>query len=101
MLLSQPQGGISDDNISLTGYSLALVPIYGAKDAGRNFWKRLCSVMRDCGLEENYIFEVCYSFARNGELQFIFATHNDGLIWACKPSAEYIITKIKREEEEE
>ena len=28
-------------------------------------------------------------------MQLVLATHADDLIWACKPSAEYIIAKIK------
>ena len=51
--------------------------------------------MCDCGLEENSIFKACYSHARDGEVLLILATHVDDLIWACKPSAEYIIAKIK------
>ena len=47
LLLSRPQGGILDDNVSLTDILLALVPIYGIKDSGWNFWKRLRSVMCD------------------------------------------------------
>ena len=73
---------------------VALVPIYGIMDAGWYFWKFLRSVMRGCGLRDNYIVNDCCSYAKNGEVQFILATHVDDLIWACKPSAEYIITKI-------
>ena len=51
--------------------------------------------MCDCGLEENFMFKGCYSYARDGEVQIILATHVDDLIWAFKLSAEYIISNIK------
>ena len=51
--------------------------------------------MSDCGLEDNHIFKACYSYARDGEVLLIIATRVDDLIWACKPSAEYIIAKNK------
>ena len=95
LLRSQTRGRIPDDNVSLTDFLLALVPIYGTKDAGRNFWKRLHSVMCDCGLESNHIFKACYSYARNGKVLLISPTHVDDLICACKPTAEYIIARIK------
>ena len=51
--------------------------------------------MCDCGLEENRIFKACFSYARDGAVLLILATHVDDLIRACKPLAEYIIAKIK------
>ena len=94
-LLSHLRGGIPDDNVSLTDNLLELVPTYGTKDSGRNFWKRLRSVMCNCGIEEQYIFKACYSYPCHGEVQLLLATHVDVLIWACKPSAAYIIVNFK------
>ena len=51
--------------------------------------------MCECGLEDNYIFKFRYSYAKDGEVQLILATHVDDLFWECKPSAEHIITKIE------
>ena len=82
-------------NASFTDFLLPPVPIYETKNAGRNFWKRLRSVMCDCCLEDHYICKACYDHARAGEVQLILATHVDDFIWACKPSAVYTIAKIK------
>ena len=38
--------------------------------------------------------KACYSYARDGELQLILATHED-LVWACKALAKYIIANIE------
>ena len=46
LLLSQPRGGIPDDEVSWEDFLLALVPIYGTKAAGRSFWKKLRSCTR-------------------------------------------------------
>ena len=95
LLLSQPRGGIPDDDVSWEDFLLALVLIYGTKAAGRSFWKRLRMVMRAAGLKENFVFKACCSWERDGVVMIIIATHVDDLVWACRPEAENGITKIK------
>ena len=54
LMLRQPPGGVPDDNVKATDYFLARVPIYGTRDAGRGFWKRLRGLRVDtCGMKEN------------------------------------------------
>ena len=86
---------IPDDNASLADFVLALVPIYGTKGGGRNSWKHQLSVMCDGGHEENDLLKACHSYARDGEVQLVLATHVDDLIWDCKLSAGYLIAEIK------
>ena len=88
LLLRQPKGGIPDDDVNDEDYLLALVPIYGTKDAGRSFWKRIRSVMLESGMVENFVFKACYSYAIDGVIQIIMATHVDDIVWACRPGAE-------------
>ena len=64
LLLSQPRGGIPDDDVSWEDYLLAPVPIYGTKAAGRSFWKKLRKVMREAGLKENFVLKACYSWEK-------------------------------------
>ena len=95
LLLSQPRGGIPHDDVSWEDYLLALVPIYGTKAAGRSFWKKLRKVMHAAGLKENFVLKACCSWARNGVVMIIIATHVDELVWACRPEAEKCIAIIK------
>ena len=94
-MLRQPKGGIPDDDVNAEDYLLALVPIYGTKDAGRSFWKRMRSVMLESGMVENFVFKACYSYAVDGVIQIIMATHVDDIVWACLPGAEPSVKKLK------
>ena len=92
MLLSQPDGGLP--GVDPDAQMLARVPIYGTKDAGRGFWKRLRSVCLEAGLHENRIMKSVYSFQKDGKVVCMMVTHVDDLLWACEPEYQYMIDHI-------
>jgi hypothetical protein len=92
LLLRQPQGGLPD--VAPGDMLLARVPIYGTRDAGRSFWKRLRTTFLGIGFQENRILKALYSYARDGVVLCIIGTHVDDLLWACKPEAQHIIDEV-------
>ena len=95
LLLRQPKGGLPglDSDVRL----LANVPIYGTRDAGRGFWKRLRLVLQGVGLKENRILKACYSFSKDGVIQCVMGTIVDDLIWAVADTAACMINEIEKE----
>ena len=51
--------------------------------------------MLECGMVENFVFKACYSYATDGVVQIIMATHVDDIVWACLPGAEPSVKKLK------
>ena len=88
LLLKAPKGGIPG-LVAEGSFLLALVPIYGTKDAGRGLWRRVFRVCTgDAGLTENFVFSALYHYAEAGDTKIMLATHVDDLIWACKTGYE-------------
>ena len=95
MLLKPPPGGLPGlpDKVRI----LARVPVYGTKDAGRKFWKRLRQVFIEQGLRENHDMRALYSYTnQDGELVAMCGTHVDDLICAAKPEAEDMVRKVTK-----
>ena len=93
MLFKQPPGGLP--GVPEGACILARVPIYGTKDAGRKFWKRLRSEFISANITENRILKALYSYAdESGDIKIMVGTHVDDIIWACKPEAEHMIAEI-------
>ena len=93
MLFKQPPGGLP--GVPEGACILARVPIYGTKDAGRKFWKRLRTEFLSASFEENRILKALYSYAdESGDVKIMVGTHVDDLIWACKPGDENMIQGI-------
>ena len=61
LLLKPPKGGLPDSSITEDTMILARVPIYGTKDAGRQFWKKLRQEIINSGLKENRLMKAFYS----------------------------------------
>ena len=98
LLLRQPKGGLQDDSVRPDDRLLAQVPIYGTRDAGRGFWKRLRQVLLDQGLQENFIFVACYTYT-NAEhrVLLILVTHVDDLIYANEDEVQHMVDQVKKE----
>ena len=93
MLFKQPPGCLP--GVPTEARILARVPVYGTKDAGRKFWKKLRKTFIEAGLKENHVMKALYSFCdADGELQIMCGTHVDDLIWAAKPEYEHMIRKV-------
>ena len=93
MLFKQPKGGLP--GMDPEEHICARVPVYGTRDAGRGFWKRLRKVCIDAGLKENHVSKAFYHYTVDGDVKLMLGTHVDDLIWAAKPEAEFIIDKIR------
>ena len=94
MLLQAPDGGIP--GYPDQEYMIARVPIYGTRDAGRQFWKRLRKVMIDAGFRENTIMPAVYSYSKDGKIMAICGSHVDDLLWANDPSVDHMVDYVLR-----
>ena len=94
MLLQAPDGGIPGHPGQ--EYMIARVPIYGTRDAGRQFWKRLRKVMIDAGFRENTIMPAVYSYSKDGKVMAVCGSHVDDLLWANDPSVDHMVDYVLR-----
>ena len=93
MILQVPKGGLP--GLEDTEYLMARVPIYGTRDAGRQFWKRLRKVMIDAGFRENRIMIATYSYSdEKGDIKAIVGSHVDDLLWASKPEVDRMMEHV-------
>ena len=49
------------------------------------------------GCRENLILPALYSYAKDGVIMFLLASHVDDILWACDPATEHVIDAIKEE----
>ena len=77
---------------------LAQVPIYGTRDAGRGFWKRLRTVLTETAkLKENHILAACYTYTNeSGRLMAIVVTHVDDLFYVLEYEVEWIMDEVRK-----
>ena len=94
MLLRPPRGGLP--GIEKDKYAVAArLPIYGTKDAGRQFYKKFRYVATsEVKLKECRKLKSLYSYAEDGDIQFMLAAHVDDLMWVAKPGYEYLADQI-------
>ena len=97
LILRQPEGGLPDPAAKRDDYMLCFVPIYGTRDAGRGLWRRIRKVLIAIGCIENYVLPALYSYAKDGVILVMLASHVDDIIWAADPSAEHVIEALKIE----
>ena len=95
LLLRPPKGGIPDPEYA-DGETmiLARVPIYGTQDAGRKFWQRFSSVIKENDFAPNKFAPALYSISKDGDIKGLLVTHVDDLCWAVKPGYESNMKKI-------
>ena len=79
LLLKQPAGGIP--GVDGSKYMQARVPVYGCKDAGRNFWLALRDSMVKIGMRESGIEAALCVLERGGEIHGLACTHVDDVLW--------------------
>ena len=107
ILLKPPPGGLPGEGDLTDAAVVARVPIYGFRDAGRNFWKQLREVIQKAGLKPNKIIKALYSLSEDGDCKVMLATHVDDICFACKPGYEHRVKEIldffdiRKEEETE
>ena len=92
MLFKQPPGGLP--GLPEEAHLVARVPIYGTRDAGRGFWKKLREVILKCGMTENQVLKATYSIEENGKILAILGTHVDDILWATVPEKQHVIDAI-------
>ena len=95
LLLRPPQGGLAGEELEPGQLMLARVPVYGAHDSGRKFWKKVRKDATAKGIRENAIFRALYTLTNSeGRIILMLGTHVDDLIWACEPEAEPIMDEL-------
>ncbi len=94
-LLRLPKGSGKEGMAGVdSDYLIVKRPIYGMKDSGRLFWKRLREETIKANWKENFVFKALYQIRINGKLAGLLITHVDDLLWACVPEAEANIQSI-------
>ena len=91
LLLRPPKGGLPGEGDLSDAAILAKVPIYGTRDAGRMFWKRLREVLIGAGMRPNKYIKALYVYEKGGAIKALLATHVDDLMWTADPGYEHIV----------
>ena len=94
VLLKQPRGGIPGEPEGQM--YVCNTPIYGGKDSGRLFWKRLKSEAKTSGLRASKVSRALFFVCENGEPKVMMASHVDDLIYACLPGYEHIMKNLQK-----
>ena len=90
LLLAPPRGGLPGEDTNGAAI-LARAPIYGTRDGGRGFWRKLRKVIMQAGMDTVAGVKSIYSLHVDGDVKVMMGTHVDDLIWACKPGYERVI----------
>ena len=80
ILLKPPRGGIPGQDGHDKYAIAARVPIYGFRDAGRQFWKTFRLSIVSAGLNENRCFKAYYTYQEDGDIKVMLGTHVDDLM---------------------
>ena len=94
LLLRQPRDGIP--GVEPGKMLICRTPIYGTRDSGRLFWKRLSKEIKSTGLTVSKISPALFYFSEDGDPKVMVASHVDDLIYACKPGYESYIKTIQK-----
>ena len=96
LLFKQPKGGLP--GVPDGACMIARVPVYGTKDAGRGFWKRLRTVITTAGFRENYVMRALYHYTNEeGRILAMMGTHVDDVFWANEPEIDHLVDKVMNE----
>ena len=96
MLLDPPKNVAFPEKLAPGAKLLALVLIYGTKNAGRGLWKKLWKILHELGLVENFVYKALYNF-HDGErcvmIRALTLTTSSGQIFQklsgwCKKSGD-------------
>ena len=75
---------------------VARAPIYGTRDAGRRFWKKLKEVVTKTGLKQSSLCPALFTYSEDGDIKVMLGSHVDDLLFACKPGFEGYVSKIQK-----
>ena len=82
LLLKPPMGGFpGEENVKAVATNK---PVYGAKDAGRSFYKTLRRVAVAAGLQECRLCRSLYAYRKDGNIVLMLGAHVDDIIWAAE-----------------
>ena len=95
LLMKQPAGALGDPDVPAEACLLCRVPIYGSIDAGRGFYLRMDSEVKDAGMKASKVMPALYyHLDENGDHDAMLCTHVDDLLSAHKPSGAKVIEDI-------
>ena len=69
LLLRPPKGGLPGEEDLQHAAIRAKAPIYGTRDAGRMFWKRLREVLIGAGMRPNKYIKALYVYEKDGAVK--------------------------------
>ena len=96
LILSAPKDGIptTDGWIDPYTYLIALMSVYGSKDAPRGFYLELRKTLVTCGLTE--VDPAMYALIHEGETQGLLCSHVDDLIWTGNYMMDEVMEKVQQ-----
>ena len=92
ILMRQPRGGLP--GVDPEAMLLVRVPVYGLRDSGRGFWKRVDKDAKDVGLKASRIFPAFYYHTTNGKVDLLLTTHVDDFLWASTETGDAIMDRL-------
>ena len=98
LLMKVPSDGIPNTNGIGNAYDpgcylIALMSIYGSRDAPRGFWMALRRELLEQGLCE--IEPAMYSLSIDGCLHGLATTHVDDILWCGTPEMDKVMAKVQ------
>lgn len=96
LLLSAPKDGIpveGGDNIPPLSKLVALMSVYGSKDAPRGFWLELRGELLKQGLVE--VDPAFYALVYEGQTQGLLCSHVDDLLWTGGELMDELMKKVQ------
>lgn len=99
LLLRAPRDGIQVDptdrskDIAPYTYMVALMSVYGSRDAPRGFWLELRSTMVNNGLNE--LDPAFYALVQNGRPDGLLCSHVDDLLWAGTSEMDALMDRVQ------
>ena len=99
LLLRAPRDGIQVDptdrskDIAPHAYMVALMSVYGSRDAPRGFWLELRGTMINCGLNE--LDPAFYALVHDGTPFGLLCSHVDDLLWAGTTEMDELMDRVQ------
>jgi hypothetical protein len=94
LLYKIPRGGIPEEGIEEGAVIAARVPIYGTKDAGRDFWSKLKEVVLSKGYTLNNILPTMFTIRKEGRIVGVMSSDVDDLLYGNLPEDDEKMQEI-------